>query len=187
MSLTYLNSNISFRKFVVVSIETDELYNLNERFNKVKMNSLLNSLGDILETVLKGNNYILGYINDGEYCLIMDFEQSRGLMSINAKIFEICEKVREYVKNYLNIQVSVGISSICEEFESVSDCYKQAKIAIDGKIYLGGNRIIHFSEMENYTGMLGKYLTKFEGEIIHVIFESQSKNERHFQNFILFL
>lgn len=167
--LEQLNAPVRLNKFVVAILKVDDLYKLRESYEKAELERLLKSMGDILDTTLKGYESIYGCKGDGEYCIIFDFDPARSYMHINSKTYEICERIRSNIKSYLSIQVSVGLSGVCENPCAVDEYYTQAKLTLDGKLYLGGNRIIHFSEVENYNRKFENFLTEYEQEIIHMV------------------
>lgn len=168
--LARLDIEKEFTRFAVIVIEVDEMHKLKEKYSQGHLNTMMNSVQRIIEeTACIGNNCICGCIEEGRYCIIMDFDNTRSYMIINNNMYEICSKILTNVNNFLNICVSAGISKIFNDLSSIKDCFTQAHLALDGKLYMGINKIIHFSDMENYNCMPEDIFNDYEYKIYEAV------------------
>ncbi len=167
--------DIDFTKYVCIIIEIDDLYLLKEKYFQEQLKKLLSSFDSIIESMVKNwENCLEGGIREGEYCIFMNFQSNQSYMNANNIIYEYCTQILNNVVNYLNIQVSIGISKLFNDISSLQDSYSQARLALDGKLYLGKNRIIHFSEIESYTNTPKNQINKVEIDIIEAITNTNS-------------
>jgi len=174
--LSRVNVNMHFSRYAVLMVEIDDIFHITEKYKSDELNQILVMVNQILQEVLsKKENCLLGCIGEGKYGIITGFERSLSYMNMNSIIFEICEKIMSRIKDYINLQISIGISRICEDIGAISDSYIEAKLALEGKLYLGKNRVIHFSEVEKFNQKLENFLINYEEEIIKSI-SSDSSN-----------
>ncbi len=170
-----LGIHMEFSKYVVMVIEIDDLYKLKARYSQQEITMLFKSIERIIGEVVNGReNRIYGCIGEGCYCIIGNFEKTMSYMHINNAVFEICDNIVTNINRFLNIGVSIGLSRICQDVAMINECYSQGKLALEGKLFIGKNKIIHFSEVENYNCKLGNFLKKYEHELYNAIIKNES-------------
>ncbi len=177
--LAKINVAMQFSRYVVLLVEIDGMFHVSEKYKSDEFNRILVSVTQVMQEVMaKRENCLLGCVGEGKYCVITGFGNSLSYMNMNAKLFEICENILSSIRNYLNLEVSVGISRICEDIGAASDSYIEARLALEGKLYLGKNRVIHFTEVEKFNQKLENFLKGYEKEIIRSVY-SDSSNIDH--------
>jgi len=70
--------------------------------------------------------------------------------SVNNKKFKttILNKLRKSIQTYFNVQTSIAVSEIHKGINKISDCYREAVIALDYRFLMGKNSILYFSEIK---------------------------------------
>ncbi|SDE46323.1 Helix-turn-helix domain-containing protein [Paenibacillus sp. UNCCL117] len=61
---------------------------------------------------------------------------------------ELCESIRSWVQTHLDFSVTLGISSLAEDYEQLPVAYEAASEALKYKTTLGSNRVIRSCELE---------------------------------------
>lgn len=170
-----LGIDSGLNKYVIGLLELDDFYQLKEKYPKKELSSLLKSTEELLEMTLKSGDSVFGSIAEGEYCIVMCFDNVKSVMYIHSKIHELCESILTNMNNYLNIKVSIGLGRICDNPFIADECYAKARMTLDGKLYLGKNRVIHYSEVENYNSKLGNFLFEFDDEISQIVHTDEKR------------
>jgi len=163
-------------KFIVVLIDVDDLYLLKERYGERETETLMKSFRRMMEeTLADGEASICGSTGEGRLCALVGFEQTENYRNVNNKIYEICEKILENSSKYLCINISIGISKVCEDLSGLELFYTQAEKALMGKSFLGKNKIIHILEVEHYNENIDGFIKHYENEIYETITTTGSK------------
>lgn len=183
-----LGTDIKFTKFIVMLIEVDEMFKLKEKYSQADVDKLLKTLRRIVESSLEGRKEaILGCMEEGRFAVVINFDAGNSYLKISSVIYELCDKILANVESYLNLTVSLGMSKVCQDMCAFSECYTQARLALDGKLYMGKNKIIHFSEVENYNYKLDVFLADWEGEIANSILKSKTQLKECIDKFFAYI
>lgn len=177
--LSKVNIHMTFNRYAVLLVEIDDMFYVSEKYKVDELNRILISVNQVLqETLSERDNCLLGCVGEGKYCVVISFEKSMSYMNMNTRIFEICENILSNIRSYINLHVSIGISRIYEDIAIANDSYIEARLALEGKLYLGKNRIIHFTEIEKFNQKLENFLKSYEEEIIKSV-STDSSNIIH--------
>lgn len=177
--LSKVNIHMTFNRYAVLLVEIDDMFYVSEKYKSDELNRILMSVNQVLQEALsKRDNCLLGCVGEGKYCVVISFEKSMSYMNMNTIIFEICENILSNIRSYINLYVSIGISRIYEDVAIANDSYIEARLALEGKLYLGKNRIIHFTEIEKFNQKLENFLKSYEEEIIKSV-SADSSNIIH--------
>lgn len=173
--LKQVGSGMKFKKFAVIIIEIDDAASLKDKFKQEQFNKFVVSLRTIIDGAIRNRSgCISGGIDEDKYCIIMNFDDSKSYLGISSEIYAICSSIQTNARDILKLNVSSGISKVFTDITSVRDCYGQARLALEGKFYLGKSRIIHFSEIENYNNKLDDSLMDFESDLYKMVTSGSS-------------
>ena len=140
-----IDSTISYSQVIVICASIDDYLNASVR-SKLKDRYLLKfSIINIFKEILSGfcNGDIIER-EKGEYLIILDFRgEEHDFKKIPA---EYCLKVNNALKNYLNINVSFGISGLSGDFSNFKTMYIQAVKALEQKFYYGRESITFYDQ-----------------------------------------
>ena len=167
--LDKLGVQLELKKFNIALVQVDELHVIKKKFSCDEFNSFMKSTDILYRELLKDVACLYGNIGEDEYCIILDFSDGLSYMSINAKIYEICERIRIETQKYVNLRVSVGLSRLCTDIAHAGECLLQARRALEGRFYLGRSQIIHYADVENYNCKFGDFISQHEHEIRKMI------------------
>ncbi|HEY2493510.1 MAG TPA: response regulator [Paenibacillus sp.] len=68
------------------------------------------------------------------------------------RTFEILEEIRQSVKKYLKLTVTIGVGSLTHSLEGLHQDYLEAIQALDYRLMLGNNRVIWIDDVESRQG-----------------------------------
>ena len=122
---------------------------LNKNFNT---NSLEKSVCLCIEEALTlRDNGVFVSVSPSEYVIILSFPDFSENAAIPEKIKLILENIKNNLHSYLNIEVSCGISDICNGFENIGTMYTQALHNSKLRLILGKNRLIFNNSLYSIT------------------------------------
>jgi two-component system response regulator YesN len=64
------------------------------------------------------------------------------------RLFSLLEEIRQSVRKYLNLTVTIGLGSIYNSLSQMKESYKSASTALEYKLVLGGNKVIYADDIE---------------------------------------
>ncbi len=138
------NLNLQFKgsDILVCCLLVDDFYGVRKRYDssnlKLFMSSVYNAVYQILNEMKIGEALS---VEPQQYVIIFSFENI-SLVQIREKAMEILGKVKYSLRNYVNINVSVGVSSVKSGFSAVRQLYKEAEANAALRFVLGKGRII---------------------------------------------
>lgn len=108
------------------------------------------SVKNVVNEVL-GDNKPQYFFNkqENEYILIMNFCDIRSENKITSSVNEVCTQIRDCLRIYLGISLSIGISNIGSGYNRLFELYNQARTAAKYRLILGRNRIIRYNDIKN--------------------------------------
>ncbi|THF81624.1 response regulator transcription factor [Cohnella fermenti] len=177
-----LDLRLGFARYVVAAIEIDDMYRLRSTFAKSELNGLLKSVLDVIDATLPRTASIFGRVDEGVYGILVDYRPEESFMSVNNRIFETCETILDNIGKYLNIQASAGISRIGEGPAIADQLFMQAKLALEGKLYCGKSKVIHYSELDYDNGNPNLWLAEPENDRVRAILADTAKIDDYFNS-----
>lgn len=105
-------------------------------------------------------NIIIGILNEynlgdafsnsfDEYILIFSNPKHGNTSHTQPVIYKICDRIAESFKRYMNISVTIGISSILGNgYDKLHCLYEQARFACDMKFFIGNGRIVNYNAIK---------------------------------------
>lgn len=181
--LNQIGRNMKFEKYAIILIEIDAVAGIREKLNQEQFNKVAVSMRLIIDEAVKNRDgCITASIDDGKFCIIIDFGDSKSYLGISSEIYAISVSIQNNARNILNVSVSAGISKVFTDVTSVRDCFGQARLALDGKFYLGKGKIIHFSEIENFSNKLEGDFKDFENDLYALITSGSQEINKFIEN-----
>lgn len=110
---------------------------------ELKLFAVLN----IAEEIAAGHRLGRVFIHHGRVVLLAISEEA-GEAAVTAGTLAVAEEIRQAVERYLKFSVTVGVGVVTAEPEKLSYSYKDAVLALDYRVILGGNRTISIADVE---------------------------------------
>lgn len=110
---------------------------------------------------------------DDEVLLVVGFETVPSFLYLQNLLHELSNRVLLLIRNEFGLKASIGVSNHCSSLSQIQGFYRQAQAAIAGIFYLGKNRIIHYTEVSDYTNKPIKDFKEYEELILQSLTDSK--------------
>lgn len=163
--------NIDLRNLLVITAEIDGFFQLKERNMDVFIQSLSNIGDEVMKDFCKA---LISYMGEGKFIIIVSLGRILSYQHVHNQLIEIIYRIKSSVKRYLNVTLSFGVSSICEDIASIAEGYLEANQALKDKFYTGKDSILW---QNSYKSLKETLLTlDFKDEMnIKVLFKSMNR------------
>lgn len=154
----FANGEIRFgeKDLVLCFLWIDDYDLVTQRYGSNALKSLVeavtNAVGQILNENKQGEIIAL---SPEEYVLFLSF-RDRSLLQAREKLLELLGRVRHSLSNYLNVNVSIGVSSVRDGYEELPRLYQEAEANARLRFIFGKNRIIFPEDAQKMSETPGK-------------------------------
>lgn len=138
------NINLQGEAFLISIVAID--YNV-ENINNKDKEILIFQVLKLIEEIINKHSVGLAFIED-DNIIILNISQDSNKKLILEKAGKVLEEIRQSIVKYLNLSVTIGIGTSCEDISGVSLSYKNAIAALGYRIILGNNRLIFIEDVE---------------------------------------
>lgn len=107
--------------------------------------SILNITQEILDRHLVGEAFFF----DNTPIVVMGIQNVQRHQACN-QFIKIINEIRQSVQRFLKMTVTVGLGSIFGSLTNMTESYKSARVALDYKLVLGGNKVIFVEDIEQF-------------------------------------
>lgn len=146
-----LDISFTAKKFCVAVISIDNYNLFSRKDNASSIELALFSIQNICEEILEGETSDIYCINYNQKINLL-FDLSSGDREIRGYLSSILTQVMESVKEYLNIEVTIGVGNIYEGYKNVQISYNEAVIATEMRDVLGKNCVWFSEDIKNGEG-----------------------------------
>ncbi|MCJ8010303.1 response regulator [Paenibacillus sp. KQZ6P-2] len=169
-----LNMRLEWTNITVSMIRVESFAEVQERYGS--------SIGEFVSSVLKsidqvlteaGTGEVISY-NPYEYAVLLSFRTS-SLMYVRQCISQILDQIIFVLKEYINIQVTIGVSELCEELKQLPACYLQARKHADLRFVINKHRIIYPEDAKQFLTLSGETLIGKEQALLEALKEGKEK------------
>lgn len=114
-----------------------------QSFNSAKDTKLINfAASNIINEVLLGYSNVEFFSNSCyEFIFICSMEGRVSMEKTCSELLSLCTKIRDLSSRYLNISLSIGISSMYTGYKELFKAYKEAEQAVESRFFKGGGTI----------------------------------------------
>ncbi|CAH0120642.1 Regulator of RpoS [Paenibacillus sp. CECT 9249] len=129
-------------RYVVMLLEADRLHALLERYSRRDFNLLYYGIRNIAEEYVKesGRQYYLFELDERIVIWCESTEHAQDMESM-------LERIRESVKRFIKVSVSVGVSGRHESESEVFQAYMEALNSLKMKMYYGNDRATFYESL----------------------------------------
>lgn len=130
--------------YQVIVIDIDDFYLITESLSDKEKDDLKHMVKNIAEEVLKPLTNSTVYFSEFDYLIsVIDLKNVKG-SSIN----QLYQEIRNCVKKYQRLTVTIGISNKYEGVSKIPDAYNEAVLALRSKVFKGKDRIIDINQAD---------------------------------------
>ena len=130
--------------YQVIVIDIDDFYLITESLSDKERDDLKHMVKNIAEEVLKPLTNSTVYFSEFDY-LIGVIDLKNGMQS---SVNGLYQEIRNCVKNYQRLTVTIGISNKYEGASKIPDAYNEAVLALRSKVVKGKDRIIDINQVD---------------------------------------
>ncbi|WP_438448907.1 response regulator [Gorillibacterium sp. sgz5001074] len=110
---------------------------------ELKLFAVLN----IAEEIAAGHGLGKVFLHNGQVVVLAISADEDGEAAA-ARMLAAADEIRQAIERYLKLTVTVGVGLVTPDITRVSYSYKDAVLALDYRVILGGNRIISIADVE---------------------------------------
>ncbi|MEV5027785.1 response regulator [Paenibacillus sp. LPE1-1-1.1] len=144
-----LQACVRSENLTVIKLRLDGFAKVRQKYVEKDEKLLRFSVLNILEEIIPGKwNKELVVESSSEYLLIAN---TRGddMMSARSEIAELCGSIQRTMKDFMNMSITIGVSSVVSGFRLMKAAYREADYALRRSFFAGGGRIIFFEDTED--------------------------------------
>ncbi len=102
---------------------------------------------NIAEEIAAARNLGRVFLHQGQVVLLT-IAQENDAQAVTLATMAAAEEIRQAIERYLKQTVTIGIGVVIQEPAGLSYSYKDAVLALDYRVILGGNRVISIADVE---------------------------------------
>jgi two-component system, response regulator YesN len=138
-----------WRKLAVLSLQIDNFQDTRymEHDKELLLFAINNMVGELLSPQTRFSPILLGS-NQVTLVAIAEDEHTKA----KEHLYHIAERIQQSVGQYLQLRVSIGISSTIDQLSGAVKAYGESLSALKSRIHLGHEIIIHYEDIERKGG-----------------------------------
>lgn len=139
-----LQMDFSGMNYQVIVIDIDDFYLITENLSDREKNQLKLSIKNIAEEVLKPLTNSSVHLSEFDYLIsVINIKNLK-----DSQIFGLYQEIKECVKKYQNLTVTIGVSNTFTGISQVPVGYNEAVLALRSKVFKGKDRIIDINKLD---------------------------------------
>jgi two-component system, response regulator YesN len=138
-----------WQRIAVLSLQIDNFQESRymEQDKELLLFAINNIVGELLPSHTRFSPILLG---STQVTLVTVTTEDQ--TAAKSAIYQIAEKIQEHVSRYLQLQVSIGISSPASHLSDAVKAYGESLSALKSRIHLGNDLIIHYEDLDKKEG-----------------------------------
>lgn len=137
------------KRFYCMVFSVRDYKKVRKRYANSNQNLLQSSIGNIMNEVLAmedGTEYFI--YDENLHVVITSSNESVSERKIMEKVHEISHVILDAVHQFLDIDITVGISDICNAYDEIHDAFLQASKALEHKFYQQDKNVIYYRDIK---------------------------------------
>lgn len=153
---TQLQVRIKPEEIVVLKFAIDHFVDVKQKYVEADEKLLRFSVVNILNEILPAKwEHELVVESSAEYLWFANPRQKPG-ESLRAAIESICRRAASSLKDFMNIQVSIGVSTPVEGYSFLRVAYQEADLAVQSRFFAGLGRVLFYEDIMHEPSRDGK-------------------------------
>src|SRR5690606_2976246 len=131
---------------VIVKLRIDRFAVVRKKYVEKDERLLRYSIINILEEIIPRKRKKEVVIeSSSEYLLIINTSEHTAL-NIQSEIKKLCSNIQRTMKDFMNISITIGVSSSVSSFSSIKTAYQEADQALRYSFFIGNEHVIFFED-----------------------------------------
>ncbi|MFC6335211.1 helix-turn-helix domain-containing protein [Paenibacillus septentrionalis] len=170
---------VESQPLVVMKLRIDQFTVVRRKYVEKDEKLLRFSVVNILEEIIprKWNKEIV-VESSSEYLIIANLPLETEDI-IETDIRKLCNNIQRTIKDFMNMSISIGISSFVESFRNVRMAYHEADQALRYRFFLGSGHILFYHDVKGDMSFLKDFDEGSKGEIHN---QTDAANQLHVVN-----
>lgn len=142
-----LNIKVKPEDMIVIKLKVDQFETIRKKYVEKDEKLLRYAIVNILEELIprKWSKEIV-IENSAEYLIVMNVPTPSGDKGLEAELNRMFEKLLVAMKDFLNITLSIGVSSPVPTFRFLKAAYQEADIALSNHFADDSRKVIYFAD-----------------------------------------
>ncbi|WP_141503870.1 response regulator [Paenibacillus luteus] len=176
-----LNIRLRPAEMVIAKIKIEHFEEVQKKYVEKDEKLLRFSIVNVLEEIIP-NKWSREIVveSSSEYLVIMNTIPEVD-KSLRAELDKLCVKIIRSIKDFVNLRVSIGMSTPVQGYRYIKLAYQEASLALQQSFYTGAGQVLYFEEISkhpNHTGP-GVSLSRNQEHEYQNIIESKNVNRLH--------
>lgn len=165
----YLQLPLTLPYFMVLLIELDDYSQLQEKYSPGEMELLKFAVGNITEEIV-GESYrcLCGTVNENQNVVLVNLDDTPGASAMT-DIVKLANQLREAVRSYLKMSVTISIGTIYGDIASAYLSYKEAADVMRNKLIAGNNQVLVYEDIHRNRSANYYYPIQTERAILNLL------------------
>lgn len=171
-----LNVRLQPEDLFMLKLKIEQFDELKKKYVEQDEKLLRFSIVNILEEIIPGRwSREIVVESSAEYLLLMNTSNGGG-GAPRIDIEKLCGKIIRSLKDFMNVQLTVGVSTTVRGYRYIKLAYQEASIALRQRFYAGAGRVLFFDDIERHPVQTssGIALSRNQEQEYQVIIEGQS-------------
>lgn len=165
-----LGLDIEMKNLAIVVFEIDNYHSLQEKFTKKEMSTIISSIEDMSEQILKDTGKgVASHIEEGKFVIIFSFGGIHSDLHIYSEMITSVERIKVSIKRYLNITASFSVGKLFSDLTAIGRCYSESELALKDKFYRGKDNVLMETTISKAKGKYVNLDIQDEKNIIYAI------------------
>ena len=142
----------------LIKLKIEQFEELKRKYVEQDEQLLRFSIVNVLEEVVP-NRWMKEIIveSSSEYLVILNVASSSTVASRD-EIGKLCSKMMQSLKDFMNVQVSAGVSTVVDGFRYIRLAFQEATLALQQRFYVGAGHVLFFEENRRLSGRVNQGL-----------------------------
>lgn len=174
-----LHIRLQPRPFVVLKLMIDQFDQVKKKYVEKDEKLLRFSIVNILEEVTSSKrDKEIVVESSSEYLLYLNVEPEEETASIRSRLDKLGDRLHRTVKDFMNLSLSIGVSSVVRGYAYIRLAYHEADIAVRHRFFEGAGKVLFFQDVSNGPVRDGRDipLTRTHEEQFHNLIESRNQS-----------
>lgn len=148
--LEFLDIHLPTGSFIVSVSEIDDLALLSGQVSEEECLIYKFGIINIFEELLGDSGVCFETRNEEFVCIYFCMPNSKP--DGNKRVFlTLCEQISSTVRDVFNITLSTGVSNVAHGIQDIKSACKEAKRALENKLFTGNGSLVHINDIEGFT------------------------------------
>jgi len=162
--LDYYQLRLQSGFYVVMTIDVDQL---DTKYSMEDREILHFACFNIAQEMASARAHTVAFRNRENQCVLICGDTESALLLESAQ--QLAEEIRFSLDYYLKVMASIGIGTLAEKLEELPSSYSSSLAALDYRLMLGSNRILHIGDIEFQPASQEHSIQEYEHHIIRMI------------------